>query len=114
MKEQKIKVTEISVPEEYYIDKDNCTRIVEIKFGETTMIEFQNQNIKVEIIVKKYSSEDNKYTSISVKSPLRNVVFEIIDSNNKVVDTLTTNSNGTATSKTLLHGKYKLREKIKH
>lgn len=108
--EQKIKVTEIAVPDNYYIDKENCTQIIDIKWGENITIEFQNEKIKGKIKVIKLSSEDNKYTNLLKKSPLKDVEFEIIDINGKVVDIIKTNQEGIAITKDLLKGKYYIKE----
>lgn len=109
-KEQKIKVTEIAVPDNYYIDKENCSQIIDIKWGENAVIEFQNEKIKGKIKVVKLSSEDNKYTNLLKKSPLKDVEFEILDINGKVVDRIKTNEEGIAITKDLLKGKYFIKE----
>ena len=108
--EQKIKVTEIQVPEEYYIDEENCTQVIEVKYGETAVAKFVNEKIKGKIKVIKLSSNDNKYTSVLAKQPLKDVVFEVLDINNNVVDTIVTDENGVAETKVLLKGVYKIRE----
>lgn len=109
-KEQKIKVTEIAVPDNYYIDKENCSQIRDIKWGENAVIEFQNEKIKGKIKVVKLSSEDNKYTNLLKRSPLKDVEFEILDINGKVVDRIKTNEEGIAITKDLLKGKYFIKE----
>ena len=109
-KEQKIKVTEIAVPDNYYIDKENCSQIIDVKWGENAVIEFQNEKIKGKIKVVKLSSEDNKYTNLLKKSPLKDVEFEILDINGKVVDRIKTNEEGIAITKDLLKGKYFIKE----
>ena len=109
-KEQKIKVTEIAVPDNYYIDKENCSQIIDIKWGENAVIEFQNEKIKGKIKVVKLSSEDNKYTNLLKRSPLKDVEFEILDINGKVVDRIKTNEEGIAITKDLLKGKYCIKE----
>lgn len=110
LKEQKIKVTEIEVPSNYYIDNDNNSKIIDIEWGKDISLKFENEKIKGQIKVIKLSSNDNKYTSILAKSPIKDVVFEVLDSNNKVVDTIITNKDGVATTKDLVKGKYKLKE----
>jgi len=109
-KEQKIKVTEIAVPDNYYIDKENCSQIIDVKWGENTTIEFQNEKIKGKIKVLKLSSNDNKYTSLLKNSLLKDVEFEVLDINSKVVDRIKTNENGIAITKDLLKGKYYIKE----
>ena len=109
-KEQQIKVTEIAVPENYYIDKENCSKIIDVKWGENTTIEFQNEKIKGKIKVLKLSSQDNKYTGLPKNSPIKDVEFEILDKNGTVVDKIVTDENGIATTKDLLKGKYYIKE----
>lgn len=89
--EQKIKVIEIEVPDNYYLDKENCSKIIDIKWGDNITIEFQNEKIKGNIKVIKLSSEYNKYTNLDEKSHLKDVEFEILDINGKVVDKIKTN-----------------------
>lgn len=83
---------------------------MDVKWGENTTIEFQNEKIKGKIKVVKLSSEDNKYTNLLKKSPLKDVEFEIIDINGKVVDKIRTNEEGIAITKDLLKGKYYIKE----
>lgn len=109
-KEEQIKVTEIAVPDIYYIDKDNCTQVLNLKYGETAVAIFKNEKIRGKIKIIKLSEDDNKYTSLLAHSPIENVVFEITDSNNNVVDTITTNEQGIAVTKDLLKGTYKIKE----
>lgn len=110
LKEQKIKVTEIEVPSNYYIDNDNNSKIIDIEWGKDISLKFENEKIKGKIKVVKLSSEDNKYTKLLKSSPLKDVEFEILDINGKVVDTITTNEDGVAITKDLVKGKYKLKE----
>lgn len=110
LKEQKIKVTEIEVPSNYYIDKDNNSKIIDIEWGKDISLEFENEKIKGKIKVVKLSSEDNKYTKLLKSSPLKDVEFEILDINGKVVDKIKTNEEGIAVTKDLLKGKYYIKE----
>lgn len=110
LKEQKIKVTEIEVPSNYYIDKDNNSKIIDIEWGKDIFLEFENEKIKGKIKVVKLSSEDNKYTKLLKSSPLKDVEFEILDINGKVVDKIKTNEEGIAVTKDLLKGKYYIKE----
>ena len=109
-KEQKIKVTEIAVPDNYYIDEENCSKIIDVKWGENITIEFQNEKIKGNIKVVKLSSEDNKYTNLLKKSPLKDVEFEILDINGKIADKIKTNEEGIAITKDLVKGTYYIKE----
>ena len=86
------------------------TKTITLKPAEVKNITFTNEKIKGKIKILKYSSQDNKYTSLLANTPLKDVVFEIVDSNNKVVDTITTNEEGVAITKDLVKGVYKVRE----
>mgnify|MGYP002558457462 CR=1 FL=1 len=108
--EQQIKVTEIEVPDNYYFDKDNCTQIINVKYGETVVARFENEKIKGKIKLIKYSSKDNKYTGLTAKSTLKDVYFEVYDMENNLVDTIKTDENGIAITRDLLKGKYKFKE----
>lgn len=110
LKEQKIKVTEIEVPSNYYIDNDNNSKIIDIEWGKDISLKFENEKIKGKIKVVKLSSEDNKYTKLLKSSPLKDVEFEILDINGKVVDKIKTNEEGIAVTKDLLKGKYYIKE----
>lgn len=72
--------------------------------------EMKNEKMKGHIQVIKTSSEDNGYSKLPKGSPLENVVFEIYDSENNLVGTITTDKNGKAVSKELVIGKYTIKE----
>lgn len=72
--------------------------------------EMKNEKMKGYIQIVKTSNEDNEYSKLPKGSPLENVVFEIYDSENKLVDTITTDETGKAISKELVIGKYKIKE----
>ena len=72
--------------------------------------EMKNEKMKGHIQVIKTSSEDNEYSKLPKGSPLENVVFEIYDSENNLVDKITTNTDGKAISKELVIGKYTIKE----
>lgn len=92
-----------------YVLNDEVINIT-LSPDELKTIAITNEKIKGKIKVVKYSSEDNKYTELIANTPLENVVFEIIDSNNQVVDKITTNKDGIAITKDLLKGTYIVRE----
>ena len=80
---------EISAPEEYIMD--------------TSVYKFEVKNVN-QIIKKTVKNERVRgYIEITKvddnNSPIKGVKFEILDSNHKKVDTITTDSNGKATSK---------------
>ncbi len=72
--------------------------------------EMKNEKMKGHIQVIKTSSEDNEYSKLPKGSPLENVVFEIYDSENNLVDKITTDKNGKVISKELVIGKYTIKE----
>lgn len=72
--------------------------------------EIKNEKMKGHIQVLKTSSDDNKYSKLPKNSPLENVVFEVYNSENKLVDTITTNAEGKAITKELVIGNYKIKE----
>ena len=45
LKEQKIKVTEIEVPGNYYIDNDNNSKIIDIEWGKDISLKFENESL---------------------------------------------------------------------
>ena len=70
----------------------------------------KNEKMKGHIQVIKTSSEDNKYSKLPKGSPLSDVVFEVYDSENNLVDTITTDETGKAITKELIIGKYTVKE----
>ena len=66
--------------------------------GEIQTVVMQDEEVKGHVIIHKTDKESGK--------PLANAVFEIRDEDGKVVDTLTTDENGNATSKDIAFGIY--------
>ena len=95
--------------ENYVLNEE--TKTVTLKPAEITEITFENEKIKGYIQVTKTSAEDNELSELPKGSPLANVVFEIYNSEDKLVDTITTDENGKAVTKELLKGCYKIKEK---
>lgn len=80
-------------------------KTIELKANEITSIHFENEKKKGQIRVIKVDMDNNE-----VKLP--GVIFDIIDNENNIVDTITTDENGEAVSKMLLSGRdYKVVEK---
>ena len=91
---------EIEAPENVVIDREKH----EFK------IEENNQVIRKDIVNEKIKGQ-LKVTKVDNNNEvIANAKFEIIDSNNVVVDTITTDSNGVAISKELPKGTYTYRE----
>lgn len=97
----KTKIIETETKKEYSLLKEILE--IEIKENETTKVTIENEKKKGQIEVYKTDAEDN---SIKIKG----VVFEILNSNNNVVDKLITDNNGYAISKRIPIGTYYLKE----
>ena len=95
--------------ENYVLNEE--TKTVILKPAEITEITFENEKIKGYIQVTKTSAENNELSELPKGSPLANVVFEIYNSEDKLVDTITTDENGKAVTKELLKGYYKIKER---
>ncbi len=72
-----------------------------VKTGEVFRLEVVNTKVQGKLQIVKTDDE---------KAPLSGVTFQILDSNKKVVDEITTDSKGLATSKYLAKGSYTYRE----
>ena len=84
---------------------NNEAKTITIQYGENSKVDFTNKKKTGKIKVIKVDKDNNE-----VK--LQGVVFEILDKNNNVIETLTTNENGEAISKELrIKEEYKVREK---
>ena len=70
----------------------------------------KKEKIKGQIEVTKVSSNDNKLTGDKKGTPLEGAIFEVYNSNDELVDTLTTDKEGKAISKLLVKGEYHLKE----
>ena len=76
---------------------------VEVEFNKTTQTQLENEKIKGQIKVIKV---DQDYNEIK----LENAEFQIIDSNDNVVETIKTDANGQATTSRLPIGTYRIKE----
>ena len=86
------------------------TKTITLEEDKIRDIVFENEKIKGYIQINKTSSEYNKYSELEKGSPLSNVTFEIYDSENNLVDTITTNEEGKAITKELIKGVYTIKE----
>ena len=107
-------IKETKAPKGYIASEEVINVDVEYKGQDTKVInleyEMKNEKMKGHIQIIKTSSADNKYSGLPKGSPLENVVFEIYDSENKLVDKVTTDKDGKATTKELVIGNYKIKE----
>lgn len=96
-----VKIKETATNKEYVLPSKffEC----EIKYNECSEIILENEKRKGQVEIQKTDKEDN-----NIK--ITDVEFEILDSNNQVVDTLKTDINGYAISKKIPIGNYYLKE----
>ena len=95
-------VKEIQAPDGYILD--NTTKKIEVKTGETALLEIKNENIQGQLEISKVDSADNN-------KKLPNAEFTIYDIQGKEVAKGKTDQNGIATFK-LPYGKYTFKETI--
>ena len=96
----KYTLKETKTKENYNLCIDNN---IEVKWNETTKIQIENEKKKGQIKIIKQDAEKS-----NIK--LEGVEFQIIDSNNNVVDKVITDSKGIAISSRLPIGEYKVKE----
>lgn len=84
---------------------------VKLEANQITNVTFENEKIKGKVEITKISADDNKLTGDKKGTPLANVVFEIYNDKDEIIETLTTDKNGKATSSILEYGKYYIKEK---
>ena len=101
-------IREIAVPEGYILDTEVKTFYVE--YGSTSSITWYNTPTQAQIQIIKKSADDNSINGLSAGSFLEGAVFEIYDRGGNIVDTIKTDKNGRAASKTLPLGIYTVRE----
>ncbi|MEG0643543.1 MAG: SpaA isopeptide-forming pilin-related protein, partial [Clostridia bacterium] len=90
---------EVEVPNGIILDNKEYT--FKLEANKTIVKNIVNQRVKGSLKIVKV---DEKNT------PIAGVKFEILNKDNKVVETLTTNAKGEATSKSLVIGKYSYKE----
>lgn len=96
-----VSIKEVKANAIYELSKETYT--AEIKWNELTEITIKNEKLKGQIEVLKVDAEDNEYK-------LENVEFQVINSNNEVVEEITTNIDGIATTSKIPIGEYTLKE----
>ena len=101
-------IREIGVPEGYIIDPEVKTFYVE--YGATSSITWYNTPTQAQIQIVKKSADDNVVSGLPAGSLLEGATFEIYDRGGNTVDTVVTDKNGRASSKTLPLGIYTIRE----
>ncbi len=90
--------------------RDDVPRTFYVKKGKTTEIRWENIAQMGQIQITKKSSDDNPYNGFPAGTLLEGAVFEIYTRAGNLVDTMVTDKNGKAFSKTLPLGRYVIRE----
>lgn len=93
-------ITETSVPDGYIIQKSSYP--VTVKRNQTSTVNVQNTKVKGVLQITKIETK--------AKTPIQGAVFEIYDKDGKVVDKITTDASGIATSSQLPKGTYTYKE----
>lgn len=83
---------------------------VDVTTDITSKLEITNERIKGQIKVIKTSEDDNFINGKEKGSPIVNVKFEVYDSNNNLVDEITTSEDGSAITRLLDKGCYFIKE----
>lgn len=104
----KIYLKEKSTNENYVLNDELIE--VELEANKTQEIIVQNKKIKGKIQIEKTSKDYNEITGKKTGTPLKDVVFEVYDKDGNVVDTITTDKNGIATTSDLVKGTYTIKE----
>ena len=99
---------EIKAAPGYVLDPELKT--IYIRYGSTTEIEWSNTAECGQIQVIKKSANDNPINGLPAGTLLEGAVFEIYDKAGNVVDTIKSDRNGRAVSKTLPLSRYTVRE----
>ena len=89
---------------------DTQLKTVEVKSGQTTLIEWKNTPITAQIQITKKSADYNPTNGLPAGTLLEGAVFEIYDKASNLVDTIQSNNRGLAVSKPLPLGRYTIRE----
>lgn len=103
-----LKIQEVDTLDTYVLDDEVHT--IKLEENQIKNVTFENEKIKGQIEVTKVSSNDNKLTGDKKGTPLEGAIFGVYNSNNELVDTLTTDKDGKAISKLLVKGEYHLKE----
>lgn len=89
---------------------DTELKTVEVKSGETTLIEWKNVPVTAQIQITKKSADYNPTNGLSAGTLLQGAVFEIRDKAGNLVDTIQSDNRGVAASKPLPLGRYTVKE----
>ena len=96
-----VSIKEIKTNSIYELSEETYT--TEIQWNELSEITIKNEKLKGQVEVLKVDAEDKEYK-------LEGVKFQVINSNNEVVEEIVTDSTGCATTSRLPIGEYTLKE----
>ena len=99
---------EVKAAPGYVLDPELKT--IYVRYGSTTEIEWSNTAECGQIQIIKKSADDNATNGLPAGTLLEGAVFEIYDKAGNVVDTIKSDRNGRAVSKTLPLSRYTVRE----
>ena len=99
---------EIKAAPGYVLDPE--LKMIYVRYGSTTEIEWSNTAECGQIQIIKKSADDNATNGLPAGTLLEGAVFEIYDKAGNVVDTIKSDRNGRAVSKTLPLSRYTIRE----
>ena len=94
---------------EKYVLNDKITKI-KLEENKIKNVVFENEKIKGKIKIVKTSKDYNKMNKKKAGSPIAGVKFQILDTDNKLIETITTDKNGEAFSSDLEKGEYSVKE----
>ena len=97
----KLTLREVKTQEDYVLSQEPQT--IELTEDEITNVTFENEKIKGFVEITKVDSKDEN-------KKLEGAKFGLYNENDELIDTLTTDENGKATSDELVKGKYYLKE----
>ena len=105
---QKLRLRETKTDELYELNNEIIE--VPLEANEVKDVIVENQKIRGNIKIIKTTEDKSEITGLEKGEPLEGVIFEIYSSNGNLVDTVTTNKDGIATTKDLEKGTYKIKE----
>lgn len=101
LKQGKVVITEVKTKNEYVLNE--VPQQLEIGYNEEISITISNALKKGQIAIKKVDKENTEIT-------LEGVEFQILDSKNKIIETIITDKSGYAITSKLPIGEYKIKE----
>ena len=104
----KITIKQISTNEDYILEQE--AREIELKYNETSIVNFTNTHKKGQIKIINTSEEKNNILKTEAGVPIEGTKFNIYNENNKLIEQVTTNKYGIALSNKLKVGQYFIQE----